>query len=939
MRQSLEVQIRRENLADVTSMRRWLSPIFLTLWVGVAYFLSARVSLLLMARPGVAVFWPAAGISAGILIARGPAARWPVAIGVVVATIAADLTGDRNFLSSGIFALSDAGEALLVAWIIERYIGSDFSLGRLHHVLGLLGAVIIGTTVSGVGGILGYKLGDNPEDPAWTVWRHWVASDTIGIVAVAPLVIGLVAALRAPPLRRELIEGIAATIAVVATAGIIIFMLPADWWQMYTAVVLLFPVVLWVSARCRPEFVAAAVFFVAIMVMAAVTFRLGNFGIAASSIDAGITSAQITIASTAFCAFIVSALFAERRQHETALQEVLAAGAVIVFEWDLDTGVVRRSESAAEILGLDSQQSAASFISQIHPDDLAHVQASWSSLNRDKPTCSIDYRYVRLDGREVWLRTVSKAYFDVAGRPKYLKGLARDITERKQANMRIAADLDAMKRLHRVSIECARSENELSCCLDEIVDAAIAIVGADRGNVRLFDRTSGALTIAAQRGFQEPFLKYFGSVSDFTSACGAAIQRGERVLIEDVAQNEIFIGTPSLNVLLDAGVRAVAAEPLISSSGRLLGVLATHFSWPHRPSERELQLLDLLARQAADYLERMAADEQQKILLAKLQDSEDRMRAIVNTAQNGIITIDDKGTIENLNPAAARIFGYGPEEAVGRNVNMLMPEAIRWEHDSYLNKYLDTGQANVIGFERELTGLRRNGSTFPMELTVSEITMSGRRMFVGVVHDITNRVRNAERQRTLMAELDHRVKNVLARVAMLAASTRKGSATIDKYVSSLEGRIQSMAVAHSLLSQSGWQNVGLGTLVRKQLAPYASGSNVTMKGEDIILDAAEIQAVAMVLHELVTNAAKYGALSAADGRVCITWDRVNVDAGAKLLFEWRELGGPPVQAEVPSGYGTSLIRDLIPHELGGNVDLMYRPDGVSCKIEIPLGDI
>jgi two-component sensor histidine kinase len=138
-----------------------------------------------------------------------------------------------------------------------------------------------------------------------------------------------------------------------------------------------------------------------------------------------------------------------------------------------------------------------------------------------------------------------------------------------------------------------------------------------------------------------------------------------------------------------------------------------------------------------------------------------------------------------------------------------------------------------------------------------------------------------------------------------------------------------------MLSQSGWKNVELGALVRNQVAPYATGSNVTIKGENIILGAAETEAVAMVLHELVTNAAKYGSLSVPDGRVCITWERVNLGAGTKLLFEWRELGGPPVQPDAPSGYGTSLIRSLIPHELGGKVDLTFTPDGVSCKIEIP----
>jgi two-component sensor histidine kinase len=109
---------------------------------------------------------------------------------------------------------------------------------------------------------------------------------------------------------------------------------------------------------------------------------------------------------------------------------------------------------------------------------------------------------------------------------------------------------------------------------------------------------------------------------------------------------------------------------------------------------------------------------------------------------------------------------------------------------------------------------------------------------------------------------------------------------------------------------------------------------VTITGEDIVLGAPEIQAIAMVLHELVTNAAKYGSLSAPNGRVCISWSRQDLDEGAKLVFEWRELGGPLVAANASSGYGTSLIRDLIPYELAGTVDLVFAPDGVNCKIEI-----
>ena len=175
-----------------------------------------------------------------------------------------------------------------------------------------------------------------------------------------------------------------------------------------------------------------------------------------------------------------------------------------------------------------------------------------------------------------------------------------------------------------------------------------------------------------------------------------------------------------------------------------------------------------------------------------------------------------------------------------------------------------------------------------------------------------------------MAELDHRVKNVLARVDVVAMSTRQSSNSVDEFVRSLRGRIQSMAVAHNLLSESGWLDVGLTSLVHTQLAPYATDANIRISGTDLTLAAAETQAVAMVLHELVTNAAKYGALSVSEGQVSVSWERkLNEDATATLMLEWRELRGPPTAAEVQSGYGTSLIRDLVPHELGGTVDLIF----------------
>ena len=145
-----------------------------------------------------------------------------------------------------------------------------------------------------------------------------------------------------------------------------------------------------------------------------------------------------------------------------------------------------------------------------------------------------------------------------------------------------------------------------------------------------------------------------------------------------------------------------------------------------------------------------------------------------------------------------------------------------------------------------------------------------------------------------------------------------------------------MAVAHELLSQGNWLGVRLADLVRHQLAPYATDANTTTSGPDIALNAAATEALAMVLHELVTNASKYGALSIPEGRVSVSWDcRKSGHATSGLIIVWRETCGPPVSAPCKSGYGISLICELIPHELGGRVDLAFSFEGVSCTIEIP----
>jgi PAS domain S-box-containing protein len=209
------------------------------------------------------------------------------------------------------------------------------------------------------------------------------------------------------------------------------------------------------------------------------------------------------------------------------------------------------------------------------------------------------------------------------------------------------------------------------------------------------------------------------------------------------------------------------------------------------------------------------------------------------------------------------------------------------------------------------------------------------RRLVGVNIDITERKRTEDARKFLNAELDHRVKNALSTVSALVSQCRQGSGSIADFVAALDGRIRSMATTHELLSSHQWHGVSLMELIRRELAPYATHNNTEINGPDILLKPEAGQAMAMVLHELATNAAKYGALSTKNGRVLIRWrQQLNVQPRSHLVFEWQEIGGPPV-AVGKASYGTSTIRDLIPYEFDGAVDLELAPDGVRCHLELP----
>jgi PAS domain S-box-containing protein len=234
-----------------------------------------------------------------------------------------------------------------------------------------------------------------------------------------------------------------------------------------------------------------------------------------------------------------------------------------------------------------------------------------------------------------------------------------------------AAELEAVARLQEVGMRCLQTGYDFQGSLSAILDAAIFLANAAKGNMQLSDPFTGGLTLVAQRGFEKPFLDCFRLVTHPSTASGVALATRERVIIEDVLESEIFAGTPGLQVVLDAGVRAVQSTPLISSSGKVLGMITTHYSAPHRPREREVRLMDLLARLAADYLERKQAEE-------ALAASSAQLRRFLEAAPTGLLRCSRDLRYLSANSAYAEIAGLPVEQIVGRLiVDVIGPDA--WE--------------------------------------------------------------------------------------------------------------------------------------------------------------------------------------------------------------------------------------------------------------------
>jgi PAS domain S-box-containing protein len=314
-----------------------------------------------------------------------------------------------------------------------------------------------------------------------------------------------------------------------------------------------------------------------------------------------------------------------------------------------------------------------------------------------------------------------------------------------------------------------------------------------------------------------------------------------------------------------------------------------------------------------------------------LRESEQRLRwlaSIIESSDDAIVSKNLDGIITSWNSGAERVFGYTAEEAVGQPITIVIPHDRQSEEREILTRIRRGERIEHFETVRQ----PKHGSLIVVSITISPVKNAEGKI-VGaskIARDITEQKRNQEQIATLAREAEHRSKNLLATVQATVHLSRAD--TPEGLKQAIEGRIQALANVHSLFVETRWIGAELSAIATQELAPYSEKDQgrVRIEGPQVLLEPNTAQAVAVTLHELATNAAKYGPLSVPDGHIGLTWLH---EADGRLILRWSEMGGPTVQTPTHHGFGTRIIERMIA-QLKGNACFDWRPDGLVCEIAI-----
>jgi PAS domain S-box-containing protein len=355
-------------------------------------------------------------------------------------------------------------------------------------------------------------------------------------------------------------------------------------------------------------------------------------------------------------------------------------------------------------------------------------------------------------------------------------------------------------------------------------------------------------------------------------------------------------------------------DPLVNAQGKLIGVINCF----QDVTERK-RMVDALDRSQQD-----------------LRQQQERWSATYEHAAIGIVEVDAEGRFLRINEAICSITGSSREELLGSRLYAQTHPGDR-DVDEDLYRRQVAGDIGFYSLEKRF--VRKDGRVIWISVRSSTVRdINGSFLYgVRVVQDITDRKEAEERQKLLIDELNHRVKNTLATVQSLATQTARGTDSPEAFRSAFEGRLIALSQAHDQLTRRHWKGADLRDIVEAATAPYdgRARDQIVFEGEDITVTPRVALTLALAMHELSTNAAQYGALSVPEGRIAVRW-HLQRSAKPILRIEWRERDGPPVHEPARRGFGSRFIEGSVAAELQGTAKLAFERPGLVCTMEIPF---
>ncbi|HEX4556807.1 MAG TPA: PAS domain S-box protein [Xanthobacteraceae bacterium] len=567
---------------------------------------------------------------------------------------------------------------------------------------------------------------------------------------------------------------------------------------------------------------------------------------------------------------------AAMRESDTRFRAIVDQNTAGISIVDLDGHFRLANPRHCEITGYSvAELRTKTLIDITHPDDRPRNLALLDAMMTSGTSYTIEKRFIRRDGRVVWVQVSSVAVRDSSGVPQYAIGLVLDIDERKQAEMANA---------HLAAVVASSADAIESLSLDGTVltwnQAAEKLYGyaAEEAIGRPID-----LIVPPERMYE-------------IARTAAVVSAGDNLWLETERRRRD-------GSLVEV---SVDAAPIRTADGTVIGI----------------------CKITRDISERRRAD-------AVLQEREAQFRTLANSIPQLVWMANSDGWIVWYNDRWYEYTGTTPEQMEGDGWQRVHDPAVLPDVTARWQESVRTGEPFDMTFPlRGADGVFRPFLTRVMPLRDSQGRVA---RWFGTNTDITAQVEHEKHLNFVMRELSHRSKNLLAVVQAMARQTMQHSAGYEDFEGRFMGRLHGLARSHDVLVRQDWTGATIRDLVGAQLAPFVreDGTSIDMDGEDLRLKPDAVQNLGFALFELGTNAVKYGALAATAGTVTIRWELIEAGEGKYVRFSWRESGGPPVAQPLRKGFGAMVIERFVAVTFGGRVESLFLPDGFCWTLEIP----